>query len=198
MTLTLGVDLDGVVFDLMTPLLAQYNKDYDDDMTREDITNFRFEKDRFKCGRLAYNYLYDPRIQFASPFFEGAEKVLKAFMLHDDIDVIFATATSRAVMPAKLAKIESAFPSTYYPYGFYLGRDKTKVDCDVFIEDAAHNVLSMLNKNKQVIMPDRPWNREALPNIHHHESWFDEENRMLLVIRSLGWEHIRKLVLELV
>lgn len=189
--------MDGCVFDLMSPLLEQYNRDYSDDMTGDDIQYFGFEKDRFKCGRLAYNYLYDPRIQFASPFFPGAERALRCFMESKEIDVIFATSTSRAVMHAKLAKLETAFPSSVYPYGFYLGRDKTKVNCDLFIEDAPHNVLSMLDAGKRVIVPDQPWNQE-LGHIHTYKSWFWGDNQVLLAMRSYDWKHTADMVWELV
>jgi hypothetical protein len=66
----------------------------------------------------------------------------------------------------------------------------------VFIEDAPHNVLSMLNVNKQVIMPDQPWNR-SMDNIVERESWYAYNQLMYNVIRSRNWKHIRDLVLQL-
>ena len=190
--LELGVDLDGVLFDTMSPILRRYNSDYNDDMTLADITDFDFEKDRFKCGgKLAFNYFYDPRVQFEASVYPFAEKTLRELMDLDWVDVTFTTATARVSAPAKMARLETLFPSSEYSYGFFFSRNKTRLGCDLYIDDCLTQVMQMVGSGARVLLYDQPWN--VWPPIEERDHWTERT----AAIRVKSWFEIPKLVKDL-
>ena len=57
----LAFDIDGVLADLHTAWLDEYNKDFDDNLTISYIT--QWEMDKFvkpECGKKIFNYLKRP------------------------------------------------------------------------------------------------------------------------------------------
>ena len=195
--LKIGIDLDGVVFDIMTPLVQHYNIDFDDNMTVEEQTDWEFSKCRYKNPKLVYNYLHDPRIQYEAPVEPFAVEALQEILNMENVDVCFATATSRCVVHAKISRLETMLPSRKYSYGFFIGHEKTRLDCDLFLEDQPNQVFKMLQEGRRVIVFNHPWNQKMIPPINFHDSWRLSDYGTWQGIRVNGWEKVPSLVREL-
>jgi 5'(3')-deoxyribonucleotidase len=84
------VDMDGVIVDLLTPWLAQYNEDFRDSVKPEDIKEWDTSK-FVKCGKLIFNYLDHEGIWFNAPPYPGAIEMLKKW--HDQGHELYLATT---------------------------------------------------------------------------------------------------------
>lgn len=59
----IGLDIDGVCADLITPWLFRYNIRYNDDLTIDDITDWNIHNFvKPECGTKIYDYIEDPTL----------------------------------------------------------------------------------------------------------------------------------------
>jgi len=204
MTLKVGIDLDDVVFNLMDSWLSMYNKDYEDDMTKEEIINYYLGQPQkngreFKCGSKIYQYLYDPRLHLEpSIMFRGgyyADVAIRRLMDAGDVDITFITSAPRTVMPAKIHRLERIFPSKDYAYGLYMTNDKSRLDCDVFVDDGPKNFWNIVQKGARVLLFDQPWNRHI--DVKAHSTWRCNPTTDWQGIRVSTWFEIVTLINEL-
>src|SRR5690349_14230815 len=77
--LKIAFDIDGVLADIHTPWLTEYNRDYGDNLTVENINEWNMHKIvSQRCGTKIYDYL-TPGLYLNTPAFEGAlDTVTKA------------------------------------------------------------------------------------------------------------------------
>ena len=86
------VDVDDVCALLSQVWLARYNKDYDDNLTDDDITDWNIHQfTKPECGLKIYQYLKDPTIYDEIEPREGALKGVNA-LRELGLRVLFATA----------------------------------------------------------------------------------------------------------
>lgn len=192
-----GVDLDGCVFNLEETWLKFYNRDHDDHIKMGDMTSYDWDKGPFKCSNI-YQYIYDPRSHLECPVYHKAQESLRAIMSHPEIDVTFCTSAPRTVMPAKLHRLETMFPSSRFAYGFYLTNEKHHLGCDLYVEDAPDNIHDMFYSGAHVIVFDQPWNRH-LKAAGYRDSWraaFPQYEYR--IVRHNHWPSIKRLFYELV
>lgn len=91
MTKIAFVDVDGVVADLGTAWLNRYNKDFDDNLTNENILDWHTSQYvKPECGNKIYDYLEDPTLYDEVepiPFALGGV----SFLRNAGFRVVFAT-----------------------------------------------------------------------------------------------------------
>lgn len=63
--------------------------------------------------------------------------------------------------------------------------DKTDVGADLYVDDAPHNVLSLMRKGRRVLCFDRPHNR-GLSDVRRVRGWAEVEE---IVLEALGERH---------
>jgi 5'(3')-deoxyribonucleotidase len=129
------LDIDDVVIDLLPRWLDMYNKEYDDclqvqDVTDWDLTKFVVEK----CGKKIYDYLKDPGLYDDIPQVDGAVAgiVVLRNMGHE---IVFATATDH---PGKMAWIKERFPDI----PILVAPDKRWVEGDLIVDDKPDTVAN--------------------------------------------------------
>ena len=157
-------DVDSVVAELMTPWLARYNEDYDDNLTADNIlawSTHEFVKP--ECGKKIYDYLNDPDLYVNCPPIEGALDGVNT-LKQKGHRVVFVTAATAEGMGAKLKWLCS---HGFLDMGgknecpdFIAAKDKGLLRGDVMIDDGVHNLDSAYVK--YCILFDQPWNQENL------------------------------------
>lgn len=166
---TILVDVDGVVADLCTNWLAFYNRDYNDSVQLEQITEWDIHKFlKPECGTKMYEYLKDPSIYDEVKPIPGAQEAIEYLRIHGE----------------KIAYLTSGFFTSkaewLHRHGFLLGSwqfakdivvasDKSLIHGDVLIDDGLHNITDP----ERSILFDQPWNQEAPAEYRRAHSWQD-------------------------
>lgn len=202
-----GIDIDDVLFDFVSVWIAEYNKEYDDHIALEDITDWVFSGVDFKCTKVEfYNYLHNAYLQLRAEMFPGAAESLDRLADMGHL-ACFITATRRSVAPTKINKLLMEL-SLDLNYELHFTREKWHVTCDVYIDDNPKDIEGYMKYCRLphfplVLLFDRPWNRHVETN---SIGWFSEEvqarqgkdgmfkvNRMVvtkLPIRVYDWQDI--------
>lgn len=132
----IAVDVDGTVANLMDVWLSRYNRDYNDNLRFEQITEWDVSKFvKPECGERIYSYLDDPTIYNDVSPIEGAVDGVNSLRLAGH-RVVFVTAGGEASKYEWLLK-----------YGFLDNRkdyvrcvDKSLIRADVLVDDGPHNL----------------------------------------------------------
>ena len=173
--LTLIIDLDSIIVDLLGPWLGWYNELYDDKLTVADLTSYAIEKHvKPGCHYSIYDF-FTPVDRYAEcPILPGASEALAAFrdMGHD---IVIATATAGQTAHQKWVLAKKAAP--WLPASHIMvGSRKELLRGDVFIDDAPKNVV----KYKQA-WPEAKAMTIAYPYNAEIYDWYD--------LRAEGWQN---------
>lgn len=154
----LAIDVDGVVADLHPVWLARYNKDYNDNMTVEDWTEWNIENlVKPECGQKIFEYIREPNIYDEVKPIEGAlEKIQDLKNYHR---IIYVTSSEPSVSGRKYYWLkEHGFVKNRMDYVEAL--DKTLICARYLIDDDFYNVKNFTHgSNRFGILFDQIWNR---------------------------------------
>jgi uncharacterized HAD superfamily protein len=192
----IGIDLDGVVVDLMTPFLEHYNE--------KNGTNFEYGNlfahdlwlplkiERAAAFKAVYSFMNETGFKLVLPH-EGAIEAIKKLNEEHDLVVI----TSRPELYAEKTikwlnyHLPEVFEKVVFTHEYTLdGSAKVKKEqickqegVDLMIEDYDKNLLSCATVCKKVLLFDQPWNQNVeLPNnATRVKSWGD-------VLKIIGME----------
>lgn len=96
------IDLDSTVADLLPPWLARYNKEYNDNLTVEQITTWQMhELVKPECGANLYKYL-TPDLFASLKVLPGARESVQK-LRNDGHEIAFVTAAPFGTADAKIA-----------------------------------------------------------------------------------------------
>jgi 5'(3')-deoxyribonucleotidase len=151
------VDVDCVIADLMPAWLSLYNRDYEDHLTVEDITQWGMESlVKPECGKEIYNYLWMASLYDDVEPIDGAISSIRWLRIHN-YDVRFVTSGVHAGKVGWLGR-----------YGFLLGdgdlryspslviaHDKSLIKGDIMIDDNLKNLNGFSGTG---IIFGQPWN----------------------------------------
>lgn len=159
----LGIDLDGVVADFNQGWVERYNRDFGASVSVDDIvewdaptglTHFRHMSDFWRwartCdgGRTVFRSLlpYPNAIDALGRLDRAGHRV-----------VILTTKPQFAVHDTFEWLAEHQVPTTEV----HIVDDKTAVECDLYVDDADHNLESLLAARPEALVCRyvRPWNR---------------------------------------
>lgn len=154
------VDLDGVCADLARKWLAEYNRDWNDDLTLDRIVEWewhRFVKPQ--CGTRVYHYLSRPGFFADLEPVPGAIETLAA--LQEQVEIVIVTASPRPAMGDKVRWVRRHLP--FIPReNVVLTYRKDLVRGDFILDDAPRNLRHFQGVR---ILMDYPYNRTF------HEAW---------------------------
>jgi len=135
----IGIDIDDTILNLLDPWIKSYNKDYKDNLKREDITDWEFaqfvkEEAKFDI----YSYIMQPDI------FENAEPICGARGAIDHLKslghrIIYITANN----PNNIKQFwlgENDFWNG--EENFVLAYDKSLITTDFLVDDRYDNILN--------------------------------------------------------
>lgn len=150
----LAVDIDNTIWDLVSPWIDLYNRSYDDNVKREDITRYDFFTITSKASKEEIlNFLSTEEIwQSVEPYKESYEYLEK---LNNEYELYIVTNTSYKTPKAKFDRLFSLFP--------FLSEDqlviisnKQLLNIDIMVDDC----IDHLQGGKFIkFLIDEPYNR---------------------------------------
>lgn len=181
----IGVDLDEVLMDAITPTCRFVNDHYGTAFSREKILVHDFAK-AWGCSteeaiaRMERFYASDYHDE-GLPIEGACETIQK---LKDTHELHVVTARPGSTKEKTLQWLEKHFPETFKSVSFtkhyFNHTEKVKSDIckelgvDAFIDDAPHNTEDVANVVSDVFLLHAPWNKKYTPsykNIHRVHSW---------------------------
>ena len=172
----LGIDLDGVVADFNEGWVVRYNRDFDASVTVDEIvewnapvglTHFRDMAEFWRWARTCGEGKSIFRPLHPYP---GAIDALHEFAADGHQVVILTTKPDFAIHDTYEWLAEHRIPTTEV----HILEDKSVVDCDLYVDDADHNLRSFLasHPDSTVCRFVRPWN-QPLPGAVDVTGWGD-------------------------
>lgn len=151
----IAMDVDDVCAKLQEAWLAQYNKDWDDDLKSEDILTWEIEKYvKPQCNYQIFHYLDDPhlydKVQPYPGALDGVRKLRKM-----GYRVVFVTSCPIVTSARKFFWLkEHGFAPTEKDYDE--NRKKSRLNLPYMLDDRYENVKEFKQKG---ILFTRPWNK---------------------------------------
>lgn len=169
-----AVDIDDVIISLVPTWLHLYNKDYKDNLSKNDITDWQIDKFvKPECGINIYNYIEDPRIYDLCKPVENSFEAIS--ILHKQARVIFITSSTIGCAGRKYVWLKK--------HGYidklddYIeAKDKYLINYDCLIDD---NYANIVHSNKNNYLFSAPWNlKYNYPKrINSWREFIDERNK---------------------
>jgi uncharacterized HAD superfamily protein len=157
-SLNLGIDVDGVIRDHVTGLREVYLKDFPGHVvlpvTAWDVSLF------YPIGKDIYDYWFRRRPLEAfgfAPVYDGARVALqKLWRLGHRIHIITSQVKRIEDITVKwLHQNDIPYDSIHFTDAKHL------VKCDLYVDDAPHNLMALYEAGLNVVCFDRPWNQEV-------------------------------------
>lgn len=135
----IAVDQDNVIADLLTEWLYRYNNDYNDNLTKEQVTMWNWHSlTKPECGEKIYDYLDDPDLFLNLPVIEHSQEVLETLNHYYDIYIVTSPFNFNNIVP-KAKWLEKHFP--FIPRERYVfTRDKSIIKASALIDDKPKNL----------------------------------------------------------
>ena len=160
----LGIDLDGVVADFNSGWINRYNSEFDSDVAFDavrawnaipSLTHFRHMGEFWKWAR---DHDGHSLFRHLEPYEDAVETLWDLTRRHHEI-VILTTKPHWAIHDTFAWLSEHRIPTREV----HILDHKWSVDCDVYLEDAPHNLRKMVEHlpDRTVCRFVRPWNTEV-------------------------------------
>lgn len=162
-------DLDNILNNLTETLLEIYNKDNNDNLTINDITEYKIDKFTKQNVKITDYFKSDELWMRVLPI-KQSQEYLK--IINDDYDLRIISASHLGDMPTKYRWIKVFFPFLKRQQ-IWTVFDKQWVDCDILIDDFEDNLIG---GNYHKILLDYPFNRNIDDNqegIYRAYNWQD-------------------------
>ncbi len=153
--LSTALDVDDVLLECTSYAVRLANQKY-----KFDPPLSIYEADKWgKQGKridVVYEFFADPEFYRSQPLIEGAQAFVRE--LCKRTEVFICTAIPVEFMGIRAQQIRELFPEIP-PDHIYMGASKEKIEVDILLDDAMHNVLR--SKAKYPILFRKPWNQQA-------------------------------------
>lgn len=154
----IAIDQDDVVADLVGKWIHTYNKDFNDNLTKKDITSWNIASCvKSECGIQIYDYLKQPGFYADLEVIEGSREVIEH--LTEFYDIYFVT--SAMAFPSSFND-KYTWLRTYFPFvpadRIVFCGDKRIVRADYLIDDSPRNLLDF---DGIPIVYDTPYNQNV-------------------------------------
>jgi uncharacterized HAD superfamily protein len=180
--LKIGIDIDGVTADFVTPFLPVLRRILSRDVRYEDITTYRFQ-DAFGFGEEVelHTQAEIDRLDLLRhlPQVPGALEIINRLSVAHEVHFVTARPGDRWGSVTKDWLGACGF--VYRSVMFREGRKAEVADgFSVFVEDKLETALELADVGIHVFLFDRPWNQaEGLPeNCVRVSSWQEIEDQM--------------------
>lgn len=172
--LTILVDMDDTIEDLLTPWLEHLNKKYGTNVRRYDVSDWNLTKAfPLLTARQVYAPLYDDTLWRNVIPIDGAKEALHRLM-RDGHDIYIVTSSNYQTLSVKMEEVLFK----YFPFlswdNVIIASNKQIINGDVMIDDGVHNLIG---GGYIKLLFDAPHNRE-----------FDAEGNGM--IRVYNWGQI--------
>ena len=137
----IGIDQDGVMLDLLEGWLDWYNHIWDDNLTKEDITEWdisNFVKPG--CGKRVFDILNRSSLyKTLKPIPNSESAIEQLSLMGHELFMVTSATHSQSPFNAKFDMCEKYFPCISYKKRMFVG-DKSGFLGDILIDDGIHNL----------------------------------------------------------
>jgi 5'(3')-deoxyribonucleotidase len=176
----IAIDIDGVLLDIIVRYCEIYNKRYNTNYQKSDVTSWDFFKDWSITEEAAFNIFYEIYADSMNvPFIDdNAPKIMKSLNELYDVDIVSARLPDyRSSIVEKLDFHDIREGIQYIelillhhkPYDV-----KLKQHYDVYVDDNP-NLVESIKKlgNRTLLLFDQPWNQESVceNNVYRVYNW---------------------------
>jgi 5'-nucleotidase len=191
----IALDVDGPTLALHDEWYKRYNRDYDDNLTVDKVTDWnthQFVKP--ECGKKIYDYLQQPDLYAHVPIVTGAAEGIR-LLRERGHEVLFVTSCTKGMADQKAEALERfALPAKPTKHGllpddFCVLTDKRWIDADLLIDDALHNIKDWVLRRRRAILMNYPWNQAAVDVPSMFSSWIKRANtwpEILALVENFG------------
>lgn len=185
---TIAVDVDGVIFDIITPFCKICNEEHGTNMSADEVTEWNFyEKHGIDdvIARRIFNRVQSTMKNMHLIDFRVTKSLLK-LSYHFTQDIV-TVRTEEQITPLRHALTSIGLvQGTHYrkivPVTSKSIDIKASYDYDIYIDDNPHLVPAVRKKEKYLILYDQPWNEHIRENGH--------------IKRATNWDEIYEIIQE--
>jgi len=157
----IALDVDGVLADIIHLWIENYNKQYNKSISKKDINQWDFWRNIGLDKYEFYRQLSNSWEQWKDVPTTENDIASAVDRLHSLGRVDIVTARDKESTNYVINWLEHNGIKFNEYVAVLDGRDKAKLDYDVFIDDSPHNVERMASKGSNVLLYDQPWNRDV-------------------------------------
>lgn len=157
----IGIDVDGVLRNLYIKLVEVYLREFPDGWCRpvSEWHQYNIDND-FSIGKDIYDFWFNSKhtkeIYMESPSFSGID-IIDQIAEDNEIEII-----TNQPNPNTAQYTLQWLQNLNIPYnGLHFTKDKEFIDCDIYVDDSAEQILNLRNENKRVAVVDQPWNNNG-------------------------------------
>lgn len=180
--LRVGLDMDGVLFDFTGGWAAAYQRQFGGDLIRpEDCTQWDVSNlTHFPDGRQWFAWIerdHPQLFRYLRPL-PGALRMVR--QVADVADVVVITTKPRWARACTFVSLaEHEVPASEV----HLTRDKTRVECDIYLDDGPHNLEALHDAHPAAMVCRwvQPWNR-PIEGVHD----FDDYDEFVAQVDALA------------
>ncbi len=176
----LGIDLDGVVVDFNGGWITRYNAEFGADIALDAVKSWGGMQELTHFADMAEFWRWAKGDGTGSLFrhldtYPGAVSSLRKLVRAGHEIVIITTKRQWAIHDTYAWLAEHRIPTREV----HITSRKWLVDCDVYLEDAPHNLRRIHHERPEAVVCRfvRPWN-EPIPGVHDVGDW-DEFERLM-------------------
>ena len=171
----LGIDLDGVVADFNKGWISQYNREFGVELPEDAMTTW--------SGMVNLTHFADMDAfwEWAQDFGNGSlfrhldtyPDALPALeRLAERHDIVILTTKPEWAVHDTFSWIADKELPTREVHIFDFGQPKSAIECDVYLEDAPHNLIDLVNNRPDEVVARfvRPWN-DTVPGANDVNDW---------------------------
>ncbi len=176
---TMIIDLDSTLNQLDVKWISDYNKEYNDNLTREDMACWEIHTYvKPECGKDIYKYLFQPNFFRNLDIQPDAKEVTK--WLQQFVDIHIVTAYSASTCVDKVAWVEKHLPHID-SRNIVFCNNKGLIKAHYMIDDGSHNILDFYKTNPCgiPIIYDAPWNRNIGRDFIRCKNWLEIKENCL-------------------
>lgn len=176
--LTIGIDLDGVVFRTLDRVLERYNEKNKTCYQSDDIRDWDTHK-WLDNDMSIYDFFIDPDLFRDLPLAQGAQEVL--YRLDKVHDIFLVTDTHHSCLAPRMEELVRLFPPKDYHFmadrKIFVGKFKELLMLDVLLDDKPTNIEHFKRRGYGVpIVFDWKLNRHMTDVIRVRDWWaFEKE-----------------------
>ena len=171
-----AIDFDGVCGDLLTVWLMKYNKDYSDNLTPNDITDWNIHQfTKPECGLKIYDYIENPDIYDTVMPILGATTVVRRIR-NLGYRIIYVTNSTNGTSGRKFKWLKE-YEMISDLDDYIECKDKSLIKADYLVDDYPLNITSFSGTGILFSQPynARSWNTPRCNDWGEVYRFFDKE-----------------------
>lgn len=153
--LKIGVDIDGVLGDQVTPILKKINNKYNKNLSKKDIVEWDYKIDDTNIEIEIHKALRHSEYILNMPVISDAENCMD--YLFSNFYIVIASSRPKEAENNTKKWLEPKFKFHKYVNTHETGKSSLKVD--ILIDDNISNIKEFTESNRVGILFSQPWNQ---------------------------------------